>query len=136
MAQRVCLDVGPISLYYQKNPPKEINSLIKKIENKIISEFLPNVIVVEVDKHLCVASGKDYAASCIRSFQHNIKVQYISLTPELILKAGELKCQYPNKLSYNDCIVIAVALKYNAELHTTERNLPKIPYLRIKPYEF
>lgn len=136
MARRVCLDAGPISLYYQKDPPKDIELLMQKIKKKEISVFLPNVILVEVYKHLCLASGKDHADSCIRSFLHNFKVQNISLTTDIIIKAGELKCQYTKKLSYNDCIVIACSLKYNAELHTTEKSLPKIQKLRIKPYDF
>ncbi len=58
------------------------------------------------------------------------------LTSELILMAGQLKCQYRMKLSYNDCIAITIALQKKAKFHTTEKNLPKIKNLQIIKYEF
>ncbi len=136
MNSRACLDAGPISLYYQKNPPEKVELLIQEIKSKKISAFVPNVILIEVYKHLCIAKGKSYAENCIRSFQHNIPIQLIPLTPELILEAGYFKCQYRSKLSYNDTIVIATALKNKAILHTTEKDLPKIRHLRIETYKF
>ena len=136
MTSRACLDAGPISLYYRKTPPEKVDLLMRDIKNKKISAFVPYIILIEVYKHLCILKGKDYASSCITSFCYNIKVQYISLTFALILDAGRLKCRYSNKLSYNDCIAIAIALWKKATLHTTEKNLPKIANLRIKTYEF
>ncbi len=136
MAKRACLDAGPISLYYQKNPPEEIKALIKNIKNKNISAFVCDVVFVEVFKHLCIAGGKDYAANCIRSFQINVPYKSFSLTTEIIIEAGLLKCQYRKNLSYNDCLSITLALKNNAEFHTTEKDLPEIPQLRIVKYKF
>lgn len=136
MARRVCLDAGPISLYYQQNPPEEIKSLIINVKKKKITLFICDIIFVEVIKHLCIAGGKDYAANCIRSFQINIPYHSIPLKTELIIQAGLLKCQYRKTLSYNDCLSIAIALKNNAEFHTTEKELPEIPRLRIVKYKF
>lgn len=136
MRDRACIDTGPIYLYYRKDPPEKVNILMNKIKKQKITAFVPAIILVEVYKHLCVTEGKDYATSCIISFQHNINAQYISLTPDLILEGGRLKCQYRTKLSYNDCIAIATALLKKAKLHTTEKNLPKIQNLQIVTYEF
>jgi hypothetical protein len=136
MVRCVCLDTGPICLYYQKNPPDEINILIKNVKSKKISVLLCNIMFVEVFKHLCIAGGKDYAANCIRSFQLNVPYKSISLTTDLIIEAGVLKCQYRKNLSYNDCISISIALKSNAEFHTTEKDLPDIPRLRVIKYKF
>ncbi len=136
MQDRACLDAGPIYLYFRKNPPEKINILMNRIKKQKIIAFVPAIILVEVYKHICVSEGKDHAISCIISFQHNINVQYISLTPDLILEAGRLKCQYRAKLSYNDCIAIATAILKKAKLHTTEKNLPKIHSLQIVTYEF
>ncbi|MBD3340909.1 MAG: PIN domain-containing protein [Candidatus Lokiarchaeota archaeon] len=136
MAKRVCLDAGPISLYYQRNPPKEIKALIKNIKSKKFSAFVCHVIFVEVFKHLCIAGGKKYAANCIRSFQLNVPYKSFSLTAETIIDAGLLKCQYRKILSYNDCLSITLALKNNAEFHTTEKELPDIARLRTVKYKF
>ena len=136
MRERACIDAGPIYLYYRKNPPEKINILINKIKKQKIIAFVPAVILVEVYKHICVTEGRDHAFSCIISFQHNINAEYISLTPDLILEAGKLKCQYRTKLSYNDCIAIATSLMNKAKLHTTEKNLPKIQRLQLITYDF
>ncbi|HEY0090798.1 MAG TPA: hypothetical protein VGB37_18245, partial [Candidatus Lokiarchaeia archaeon] len=61
MATRACLDAGPIGLYYQQDPPKEITILIQSVKNNKISAFVCDVVLVEVFKNLCVAGGKDYA---------------------------------------------------------------------------
>lgn len=133
---RVCPDAGVISLYYLKDPPQKIIDLISSVKNGQIVAIVPSIILVEVFKHLCVAGGKEYAASCIRSFEHKVHPSLIQLTSELILEAGLLKCQFRNILSYNDSIAIAIALKENAIFHTTEKNLPKIRNLQIISYKF
>jgi len=136
MQERACLDAGVIYLYYRKNAPEKVKILMSKIKKQNISAFIPKTILVEVYKHLCITEGKDFATSCISSFQHNITAQYNTLTSELNLIAGQLKCQYRMKLSYNDCIAIAIALQKKAKFHTTEKNLPKIKNLQIIKYEF
>jgi len=136
MQERACLDAGVIYLYYRKNAPEKVNILINKIKNQNILAYVPKTTLVEVYKHLCVTEGKNFATSCISSFQHNITAHYISLTSELILMAGQLKCQYRLKLSYNDCIALAISLQKKAKFHTTEKNLPKIKNLQIIKYDF
>ncbi|MHA1168586.1 MAG: PIN domain-containing protein [Candidatus Hodarchaeales archaeon] len=136
MVERACLDAGPISLYYQKDPKNDIITLFNSINMDKIQAVVPASILVEVYKHLCVAKGNKYAENCIRSFQHGVKVEFVPLTAEAVIEAGKLKCQYRRKLSYNDCIVVTVALAYKATLHTTEKELGKIKNLRVTTYEF
>ena len=136
MPSRACIDAGPISLYYQKDPPQKIEQLMRNIKDETLTAFVPLIILVEVYKHLCVASGKDYATSCIQSFRYKFKLQFVSLTPDLVLNAGQLKCQYRGQLSYNDCVAVATALQLKATLHTTEKNLPTIRNLHVISYEF
>ncbi len=136
MKNQICLDAGPIYLYYRKNPPEKINQLIIAVKKQKYIAYVPSTILIEVFKHICVSDGKDFAMSCINSFLIEIKAKIVSLTPELIFKAGSLKCQYRTELSYNDCITIAVSLQNKATLHTTEKNLPKIKNLNIIIYEF
>ena len=136
MSSHACLDAGPISLYYQKDPSQKIRELMESIKDHSLSAVVPDIILVEVYKHLCVAKGKDYATGCVRAFQYNFPVQCISLTPEIILDSGRLKCQYRTQLSYNDCIAIITALKMKATLHTTEKNFPKIHNLHVVSYDF
>ena len=109
---------------------------MNQIKNKQVIAVIAESILVESYKHLCKAGGKDYAEGCIRSFLHLIKPRIKSLSSKLIMDAGLLKCQYPSILSYNDAIIIALAIENNATLHTTEKNIPKINHLRLKTYTF
>lgn len=136
MKTRICVDTGTITLYYQKNPPLTVKKLMNQIKNKEMIALVAESILVESYKHLCKAGGKGYAEGCIRSFQHLIQPRIQPLSSKLIMDAGLLKCQYPSILSYNDAIIIALALENNATLHTTEKNLPKINHLRLKTYTF
>jgi PIN domain nuclease of toxin-antitoxin system len=92
--------------------------------------------LVEVFKHLCVSGGKEYASDAINSIYIEGKVQVVPLNRSLVLAAGKLKCQYRNVLSYNDTILIALALKERATVHTTEKGWPKIPRLEVVKYTF
>ena len=133
---RACLDAGVISLYYLKDPPEKIIDLMTSVKDGQIVAIVPSIILVEVFKHLCIAGRKEYATSCIRSFELKVHPILIQLTSDLIIEAGLLKCQFRNTLSYNDSIAIAIALKEKATFHTTEKNLPKIHNLQIISYEF
>ncbi|MCK5344786.1 MAG: hypothetical protein KAR20_15340, partial [Candidatus Heimdallarchaeota archaeon] len=77
-----------------------------------------------------------YAESVLQSFYKTYSVHFVNLTPELIVKAGKLKCQHRAKLSYNDCITIAISLQVGALFHTTEKDMPNIPHLNVKSYAF
>ncbi|HME55142.1 MAG TPA: PIN domain-containing protein [Candidatus Lokiarchaeia archaeon] len=136
MRRRVCLDTGPLQLYYLKDCPNKVESLFQDIKNETIDAIVPEAILIEVFKHLCVSGGKDYASDVINSIYNEITVQIVPLTRTVVLAAGRLKCQYRDVLSYNDAIVIATALHERAEVHTTEKEWPKIPKLEVMKYKF
>lgn len=137
MKNASCLDTGIITHFYSENPPEEIIRLMKGIKKGTIEGFLLYPIIVEVYYHMSKILGKIGAETRIASFFNNYPIKLIHLNKSLVLKAGELKSEYPNILSYNDCMIIAFSLNNKITLHTTEKNLHKIlPNLRVKEYNF
>ena len=136
MAKDICLDTGPLTLFFSKTPPSDISNLMKSIKEKKSKAHIVWPILIEVYKHLCVLKGKSFAESAIISITNNYPVNIIDMDVSLSLKAGALKCQYRTTLSYNDCIVIAYSLNKKLVLHTTEKDLPKIPHLALQKYQF
>ena len=136
MVKSISLDTGPISLYFTYDHPSRIDSLFDSIKTKQIKAIVVAPVLSEVYKHLCVANGKDFANSSIVTLLQSFPIQVVSLNQSLILKAGELKCQYRTKLSYIDCFVVALALLQKIELHTTEKSLPSISHLKTISYKF
>ena len=136
MSNDICLDSGPITLFYSKTPPNKISELMKDIKNKKFKAFIVWPIIIEVFKHLCILKGKIHAEHTITSFINNYPVVLVDLDESLMLKAGALKCQFRTKLSYNDCITIAYSLNKKLILHTTEKDIPKIPNISVKKYRF
>lgn len=123
-------------LYLSKNPPQEIELLIKRIQNKEISATVMAPILIEVFKHLCVKKGNDFAINSLNSFRVRVPLEIGQLTDSLIIAAGKLKCQYRGILSYIDCIIVAYAIDQKVELHTTEKELKNIPKLIVRDYNF
>ncbi len=136
MRSKICLDTGPITLHFTIDEPKEISKLMNDIKQQKTEAYVISPILVEVFKHLCVAKGKSYAESSIATLQRNYPLKMVTLTNDIILKAGGLKCQYRKVLSYFDCLVIAFTLNEKLVLHTTEKELPSIPNLKVKNYYF
>ena len=136
MAKSICLDTGPLTLFCSKPVPNEISDLMKKIKQNKINAHIVWPILIEVYKHLCILKGKIFAESAIISLLNNNPFILVNIDMSLLLKAGALKCQYRNVLSYNDCIVIAYSINKKLILHTTEKDFPKIPNLLIKKYSF
>lgn len=136
MTHDICLDAGPITLYYSQTPPNKIYELINDIKNRKFKAHVVWHTLIEVYKNLCILKGKNYAETTITSFINNYPINLVNLDESLILKAGALKCQYRTELSYNDCIIIAYSLQKKLILYTTEKDLPKIPNLLVKKYEF
>ncbi|HMF33771.1 MAG TPA: PIN domain-containing protein [Candidatus Lokiarchaeia archaeon] len=130
------MDTGPVTLYYLKNPPLPVLEIMASIKEGRVQAIMAEMNLVEVFKNLCVANGRAYAESSLRSFQEELPVTFVPLTSSLINHAGALKCQHRRILSYVDCVAIATALEHRACLHTTEKELPDIPKLKIKKYNF
>jgi len=137
MGKQACLDTGVITLLYSKDPPKPILMLFKDIKEKALDAHIVSPIIAEAFYHICKLSGKMVAETTIATFLNTYPINLINLNQSLIIKAGLLKCQYSQDLSYNDCYAIAYALNKKLTLHTTEKGLGNlIPHLKLKSYTF
>lgn len=136
MKKKYVLDTGPITLYYAKNPPSEIRELFQKIRSHQIHGLVPTPVISEVYKHLCVANGKESAKIAVINLYNILELRIETLNQSLLIKAGQIKCRYPSKLSYIDCFGIALALLNKCEFHTTEKDLPNIYSLKVISYSF
>jgi len=136
MTSKICLDTGPITLHFTKDEPKEITTLMNNIKHQKTEAYVISPILVEVFMHLCIANGQLFAESSLSALHKNYPLKLVPLTNDIILKAGGLKCQYRMVLSYFDCLAIAYALNERLVLHTTEKNLPTIPNLKVKKYQY
>ena len=135
MGKQACLDTGVITLLYSKDPPKPILKLFKDIKEKTLDAYIVSPIIAEAFYHICKLNGKAVAETTIATFLNTYPINLINLNQSLIIKAGLLKCQYSQDLSYNDCYAIAYALNKKLTLHTTEKGLGNlIPNLKLKSY--
>lgn len=136
MKEKACLDTGVITLFYTKDVSPKIERLIEDIQKEKIEALVARPVIIECYFHLCKNKGNLFAETCLNNFQSDIPHTLMDLNRALEFKAGALKCQYRDSLSYIDCATIALALQKNAILHTTEKELPDIPRLKVKKYYF
>ncbi|OLS13340.1 MAG: hypothetical protein RBG13Loki_3056 [Promethearchaeota archaeon CR_4] len=85
---------------------------------------------------LCRNRGKTHAETSINHFSKEIPHTLVHLDLGVEFRAGALKCEHREILSYADCMAIAVTLQLNATFHTTENDLPPLARLRVKKYSF
>lgn len=133
---KICLDTGIIALNFSKNTPEKIVKLFVEIREGKIDAYILSPVLVEVFNHLCISDGKNFAEIALVNLQKEYPVRIINLSPSLIIKSGDLKCQYRKRLSYIDCMSIAYSINEKMTFFTTEKNLPKITSLKEKKYEF
>jgi len=137
MKKQICLDTGIITLLYSKGKPSQIITLFNQIRKDELDAHIVSPIITEAFFQICKLRGKADAEITIATFLNTYPIKLINLNQSLIIKAGLLKCQHYNELSYNDCFTVAYALNKKLTFHTTEKNLGKIlPNLRIKSYIF
>nr|MDO8117594.1 PIN domain-containing protein [Candidatus Sigynarchaeota archaeon] len=136
MRQRAFLDAGTIHQHFIQDPPAKIEQLFKAIERGDIEAAVPEQVLVEVYKQVCVESGKDQAALVINAIYASGDIVIKAISKDVVVEAGKLKCQYRNVLSYNDAMLIAMAIKEKATVHTTEKSMPRITGLDIVKYTF
>ncbi|MHA1104743.1 MAG: PIN domain-containing protein [Promethearchaeota archaeon] len=137
MKKQICLDTGIITLLYSKDNPNQITTLFNQIKTDELEAHVVSPIITEAFFQICKLRGKVEAEITIATFLNTYPIKLINLNQSLIIKAGLLKCQHYNELSYNDCFAVAYALNKKLTFHTTEKNLGKIlPNLRIKSYIF
>ena len=111
------------------------------IQNRTILAYLPKPVLIEAFFHVCKNDGKEIAKITLANFLEKYPLNLIEFGTNLILHAGQLKCQHRNSLSYIDCMGIAIALNRKIPFHTTEKKLTKIPNhvlnkLKVVTYSF
>jgi len=136
-----CLDTGVISIFFSNNPTTQVKNLMKEIQQQKISAYLPKPVLIEVFFHVCRNDGIENAKIALINFVKKYPLNLIEFDNNLIILAGQLKCQHRNKLSYIDCMGIALALNRKIPFHTTEKQLKKIPdnvleKLKVVKYTF
>ena len=136
MKPQICLDTGPIYLNFSKVPPVKISKLFEEIKENKLEAFVVAPVLTEVFKHLCISNGKEFAQVCLNNLYERYPIHIVNINKSLTMKAGVLKCQYRNKLSYVDCFVIAFGLIQGIPIHTTEKELPEIYRLKTITYSF
>ena len=137
----ICLDTGVISIFFSNNPSNQVKNLMKEIQNHKISACLPKPVLIEAFFHVCRNDGKENAKITLVNFLEKYPLNLIEFDRNLIIHAGQLKCQHRNTLSYIDCMGIAIALNRKIPFHTTEKTLKKIPNnvlekLKVVKYSF
>jgi predicted nucleic acid-binding protein len=136
MRQRAFLDAGTIHQHFIQDPPEKVEQLFKAIERGEIDAAVPEQVLVEVFKQICVESGKEQASLVINTIYAGDAITIKPVSKDIVVEAGRLKCQYRDVLSYNDAVLIAMAIKEKATVHTTEKNLPRIVGLGVVKYTF
>ncbi|MCJ7649530.1 MAG: PIN domain-containing protein, partial [Candidatus Lokiarchaeota archaeon] len=126
MIKQICLDTGIITLLYSNDKPSQITTLFNQIKKDELKAHVVSPIIAEAFFQICKLRGKIDAEITIATFLNTYPIKLINLNQSLIIKAGLLKCQHYNELSYNDCFAIAYALNKKLTFHTTEKNLGKI----------
>jgi len=137
----ICLDTGVISIFFSNNPTNQVKNLMKEIQKHKISAYLPKPVLIEAFFHVCKNDGKENAKITLVNFLEKFPLNLIEFDRNLIIHAGQLKCQHRNILSYIDCMGIAIALNRKIPFHTTEKTLKKIPNkvlekLKVVKYSF
>ncbi len=130
------LDAGTIHQHFLQDPPEKIQQLFKSIARGEIVAAVPEQVLVEVFKQICMESGNDQASMVIKSIYASDAITIKPTSKDIVTEAGKLKCQYRDVLSYNDAVLIAMAIKEKATVHTTEKNLPRIAGLSVVKYSF
>lgn len=137
MGKKSCLDTGVITLLYSKDPPSSIIKLFRDIKEKKIEAHIVSPIMSEVFYHICRLSGKVVAETMVATILNTYPIKLVNLNQTLIIKAGLLKCQHYQFLSYNDCFSIAYALNKKLTFHSTKKDLGRLfSNLRLKSYTF
>ena len=137
----ICLDSGVLSIFFTKNPTDQVQKLMKEIQQGKVKAYIPKPVLIEAFFHICKNDGKENAKITIINFLEKYPINLVEFDRNLIIFAGQLKCQHRNSLSYIDCMGIAIALNKKIQFHITEINLKKIPNnllgkLKVVKYSF
>lgn len=133
MKNTIFLDTGVISLYQSSHEElvKEIKTM-KTNQYKFISSELN---YIELFNHLCREKGKINAQIIMENLRKGNIVNFISVSENISILAGELKCKY-KFLSMVDAVIIAEALARKIFIYTTESHFSNVENLMVKKITF
>ena len=141
LMKQICLDAGVLDIFFSEHCTKSVEILFDNILNHAIEAYILKPVIIESFLHVCKNKGKIPARLAILSFLKKYPINQVNLDENLIILAGELKCQNRKTLSYIDCMSIAFCLNQRIQFHTTEKQLKNIPNntlnrLKIVKYSF
>jgi len=133
MKNTIFLDTGVISLYQSNHEEtlKEIKTKKKNQYNFISSELN----YIEFFNHLCREKGKINAQIIMENLRKGDIVDFIPVSENISIVAGELKCKY-KFLSMVDAIIIAEALTRKIFIYTTETHFKDVDNLKVKKINY
>lgn len=133
MKNALFLDTGVISLYLSGN--RSIQDDIRSKLKKKYRFFSSELNYIELFSHLCKKKGKVNAQVILENLRRKNVIQFLPITKNTSILAGELKCKYLN-LSMVDSVIIAEVLIRNLTLYTTESGFDGIENLKVKKIDF
>jgi len=90
---------------------------------------------IELFNHLCREKGKINALIIMENFRKGNIINFIPVSVNISILAGELKCKY-KFLSMVDSIIIAEALTRNIFIYTTETHFNDVDNLKVKKINY
>jgi predicted nucleic acid-binding protein len=110
---------------------------MESIKANEIDAYVIQPTLVEVLARICKLKGKEVAMEDVANFLDDFPINVTYMDQSIVLKAGLLKCEHRQVLSYIDCLVIAFCLNAKLTLHTTEKGLKSMfANLPLKTYTF
>ncbi len=108
-----------------------INTKKKNRYNFISSELN----YIEFFNHLCREKGKINAQIIMENLRRGDIIDFISISENISILAGELKCKY-KFLSMVDAVIIAEALTRKIFIYTTETHFKDVDNLKVKKINY
>jgi len=133
MKNIIFLDTGVLSLYQSSH--EEIVNEIKAKKKKQFKFISSELNYIEFFNHLCREKGKINAQIIMENLRNGDIVNFIPVSNNISILAGELKCKYKS-LSMVDSIIIAEALTRKIFIYTTESHFSVVENLKVKEITF
>ncbi len=119
---------------YQSNHEETVEEI--KIKKKNQYNFISSELnYIEYFNHLCREKGKINAQIIMENLRKGNFVEFIPVSENISILAGELKCKY-KFLSMVDAIIIAEALNRKIFIYTTETQFKDVDNLKVKKISY
>lgn len=125
-------DTGPLSLFFAEDKPTIL--LMKKCLRNEVKGYVPMIILSELHYQQWRSFGARLARMRLEGII-NSSLTTLTLDEVALFKTGEMKIKYP-KLSLADAVLVALSLKNNSTILTTDGPITKIKGIKTKKLEF